>query len=365
MDELMRRVGGEEYDDFLHRILAMADEAERQRYHDFGDRFGLKLYLYRDKPCSLVRDLASVFGVTERAIQKALQDIAKVLPGAAITLRAADFREVANCQFATSAHHATLVFWPGFYALASNGRSRAAAEVRAFVWKAVPERDKAVILAAATAERANAALTEANRQLAERDRALQALRGELAAVRGELGSVRKTVNRLELLLGAALAPGAGIPIEGTDRKLLAPPTQLPERVRAVRISKERSIDRLRQRYGSRPVARPEQLGLGFEEAAATSPGGPPPRKPRRQPARRHHHPCNVSRERVDELGKERRRLGLTLEDVGAVVGVSGSTISSWERGKTRPTRPELARWRFAVSRSEGSRERIGHRRRTR
>jgi DNA-binding transcriptional regulator YiaG len=39
---------------------------------------------------------------------------------------------------------------------------------------------------------------------------------------------------------------------------------------------------------------------------------------------------------------QRRRLGLSAEDYGTLVGVSGLTIYNWEHGKARPRKSQLA-----------------------
>lgn len=42
--------------------------------------------------------------------------------------------------------------------------------------------------------------------------------------------------------------------------------------------------------------------------------------------------------------KDRDRLGLSAKDYGKLVGVSGLTIYSWEKGKSRPRAKQLAGW---------------------
>jgi DNA-binding transcriptional regulator YiaG len=39
---------------------------------------------------------------------------------------------------------------------------------------------------------------------------------------------------------------------------------------------------------------------------------------------------------------QRRRLGLSADDYGALVGVSGLTIYNWEHGKSRPRKSQIA-----------------------
>ena len=51
---------------------------------------------------------------------------------------------------------------------------------------------------------------------------------------------------------------------------------------------------------------------------------------------------------------QRRRLGLSAEDYGKLVGVSGLTIYNWEHGKTRPRPAQFAA--FAALRNIGKRE---------
>ena len=51
---------------------------------------------------------------------------------------------------------------------------------------------------------------------------------------------------------------------------------------------------------------------------------------------------------------DRKRLGLSAKDYGALVGVSGLTIYSWESGKSKPRAERLAAW--AEIRAIGKRE---------
>jgi DNA-binding transcriptional regulator YiaG len=51
---------------------------------------------------------------------------------------------------------------------------------------------------------------------------------------------------------------------------------------------------------------------------------------------------------------QRRRLGLSAEDFGRLIGVSGLTIYNWESGKTRPRQPQFLA--FAAVRNLGRRE---------
>lgn len=54
------------------------------------------------------------------------------------------------------------------------------------------------------------------------------------------------------------------------------------------------------------------------------------------------------------LKADRRRLGLSAEDYGRLVGVSSVTIYSWESGKSKPSAQRLAAW--AEVRGIGKRE---------
>jgi DNA-binding transcriptional regulator YiaG len=51
---------------------------------------------------------------------------------------------------------------------------------------------------------------------------------------------------------------------------------------------------------------------------------------------------------------QRRRLGLSAEDFGTLIGVSAQTVYHWERAKSRPRRSQLAA--LAATRSIGKRE---------
>jgi DNA-binding transcriptional regulator YiaG len=44
------------------------------------------------------------------------------------------------------------------------------------------------------------------------------------------------------------------------------------------------------------------------------------------------------------LAADRKRLGLSADDYGRLVGVSGQTIYAWERGTSRPQPDRLAAW---------------------
>jgi DNA-binding transcriptional regulator YiaG len=54
------------------------------------------------------------------------------------------------------------------------------------------------------------------------------------------------------------------------------------------------------------------------------------------------------------LKADRKRLGLSAEDYGRLVGVSSVTIYSWESGKSKPSAQRLAAW--AEVRGIGKRE---------
>jgi DNA-binding transcriptional regulator YiaG len=54
------------------------------------------------------------------------------------------------------------------------------------------------------------------------------------------------------------------------------------------------------------------------------------------------------------LASDRKRLGLSAKDYGALVGVSMLTIYNWEKGKSKPRAKQLAAW--AQVRGIGKRE---------
>lgn len=58
--------------------------------------------------------------------------------------------------------------------------------------------------------------------------------------------------------------------------------------------------------------------------------------------------------RADGLRSHRKRLGLSAQDYGRLVGVSTLTIYSWESGKSRPRKQQLAK--LAAVRGIGKRE---------
>jgi len=54
------------------------------------------------------------------------------------------------------------------------------------------------------------------------------------------------------------------------------------------------------------------------------------------------------------VAADRKRLGLSADDYGRLIGVSGQTIRGWESGKTRPQPERLTAW--AALRGIGKRE---------
>ena len=52
------------------------------------------------------------------------------------------------------------------------------------------------------------------------------------------------------------------------------------------------------------------------------------------------------------VATDRKRLGLSAEDYGRLVGVSGQTIYSWERGTSRPREERLPAWAAPRSRRD-------------
>lgn len=58
--------------------------------------------------------------------------------------------------------------------------------------------------------------------------------------------------------------------------------------------------------------------------------------------------------RADGLRSHRAKLGLSAQDYGALVGVSGLTIYAWEAGKTKPRQAQLGK--IASARGLGKRE---------
>jgi DNA-binding transcriptional regulator YiaG len=54
------------------------------------------------------------------------------------------------------------------------------------------------------------------------------------------------------------------------------------------------------------------------------------------------------------LRSSRKRLGLSAEDFGKLMGVSDQTVYNWERGRARPRKPQIAT--YAAVRSMGKRE---------
>lgn len=63
---------------------------------------------------------------------------------------------------------------------------------------------------------------------------------------------------------------------------------------------------------------------------------------------------NGLRFRADGLRSHRRRIGLSAEEYGKLVGVSGQSIYNWEAGKSRPRSGQMAK--LASMRGVGKRE---------
>ena len=58
------------------------------------------------------------------------------------------------------------------------------------------------------------------------------------------------------------------------------------------------------------------------------------------------------------LASQRRRLGLSAEDIGRLVGASGQSVYNWEAGKARPRDSHLAA--IAALRTLGRRAAVAH-----
>ena len=58
------------------------------------------------------------------------------------------------------------------------------------------------------------------------------------------------------------------------------------------------------------------------------------------------------------LASQRRRLGLSAEDIGRLVGASGQSVYNWEAGKARPRDSHLAA--IAALRTLGRKTAVAH-----
>ena len=65
-------------------------------------------------------------------------------------------------------------------------------------------------------------------------------------------------------------------------------------------------------------------------------------------------PTENLRFRVDGFAALRKKLGLTANEMGALVGVSGQSIYKWEQGKAKPRASQLKA--ISVARKMGKRE---------
>ncbi len=72
------------------------------------------------------------------------------------------------------------------------------------------------------------------------------------------------------------------------------------------------------------------------------------------PAKSPHKPGKAIRFAPRWVQADRKRLGLSAKDYGALVGVSALTVYSWEAGKAKPRREKLEAW--AGVRAMGKRE---------
>ena len=67
---------------------------------------------------------------------------------------------------------------------------------------------------------------------------------------------------------------------------------------------------------------------------------------------------NKSRFSPKSLASQRRRLGLSAEDCGVLIGASGQSVYNWEAGKARPRASHLAA--IAALKTLGRRSAAGH-----
>lgn len=309
--------------DLVARIRAMADAEGRRRYGALAQRYGLRLGEYDGHPCATVRDVAEVFGITPRGVRKALAAVLEVLPGGAITVAAAA-ASGGNWKFPPNVRDVTLVFWPGFYALATNGRGPAAAEVVAFLWRVEPQERAATAAAVVTAEEAEA------RVRADQGSTLALLSRQTEAL---TALVQQTTQQTQLLATLSVRVGA---LE--ERAALPPPA----------------------------VARPAA------PYTLPRPAAPPARRPRQVPLALVPPPgCSdartedAARREVATYVRARRAAGVTQETLARLLAAelgrrfTGRALSSWETGPNVPTDRDRAAWRKALAQFGAARRVLG------
>jgi len=197
----------------LARIRALAADEGERRFREAAEQHGISLGEYQGQACALVRDVARAFGVTDRAIQRALVDVKADLPGAAKTLVGEDLARLTNLKFASRTPNLTLVFWPGFLFCATRGRSAAAAAV---VRTEARERTAAAA-ATVTAE-------EYSRVVAQRDELAAALEGanlQMQTANRQLAGFAERLGRVERRLAGAQQEVPASPLSRDDVERIA------------------------------------------------------------------------------------------------------------------------------------------------
>ena len=69
-------------------------------------------------------------------------------------------------------------------------------------------------------------------------------------------------------------------------------------------------------------------------------------------------PASKTRFSAKSLASQRRRLGLSAEDIGRLIGASGQSVYNWEAGKARPRDTHMAA--IAALRTLGRKAAIAH-----
>ena len=86
------------------------------------------------------------------------------------------------------------------------------------------------------------------------------------------------------------------------------------------------------------IARLKRLMQGLEKSVRLA-----AKSPRAKPEADHDEPATTNiRFSAKSLASQRRRLGLSVEECGLLIGSSGQTIYNWEAGKARPRAKNLA-----------------------
>jgi len=313
------------------RIIAMAEEEGRRRFAALAERYGLPLGEYEGRPCALVADVARVFGVTDRAVQKALVGVLQRFPDASVRCNPAEVRGT-NFKFVPNVTVIIAIFWRGFLALSRSGRGPAHDEIQDFLTAAEGQGRTTAAAATVAAEQYEQALAERNAALAT-----------LGQVRGELGEVRDEQRALRRLIEERLPrPEPSSLPAGKPR--LPPPTTLSQRERDALLRRDGQLKR-RSRGLFLVAEGREQLDLLNDRPPKT--GAPEPAKPGVVDVAGVRCIGPLSPERAREMREARQKHTapkLLLPALARLLGVPRGRLGRYERGVEVPPRDVQRRW---------------------